>query len=122
MDVVVVTSIRVNMRVLVKMSVDKMSCSKPGCHENPPPFHLLVCQSINLTFHEKVYDIQDIKAEVPMAEEISSSSLEALEEEDPDLKERLNSYVVGVYLKPEDDVVQLSDSSTVSSPLIDTER
>ena len=59
---------------------------------------------------------------MPLTAEISSSSLEALEEEDPELKQRLNSYVVGVYLKPEDDVVQLTDSSTVSSPLIDTER
>lgn len=69
-----------------------------------------------------MYDIQDIRAEVPLASEISSASLEALEEEDPELKERLNSYVVGVYLKPEDDVVQLTDSSTVSSPLIDAQR
>ena len=59
---------------------------------------------------------------MPLAEEITSASLEALVEEDPDLKERLNSYIVGSYLKPEDDVVQVIDSSTVSSPLIDAER
>ena len=70
----------------------------------------------------QVYDIQDIKDEVPVAEEITSALLESLEEEDPDLKERLNSSVVGSYLKPEDDVVQVADSSTVSSPLIDAER
>ena len=57
-----------------------------------------------------------------MAGEITSAALESLEEEDPELKERLNSYIVGSYLKPEDDVVQVYDSSTVSSPLIDAER
>ncbi|KAK3100706.1 hypothetical protein FSP39_024049, partial [Pinctada imbricata] len=82
-----------------------------------------------VVIHGKVYDVQEFKSQAPCGRELlmqyaARDGTEAfeLENHSDHAREMMKAYYVGQYLDPAKDIVQTTDSSTASSPLMDVER
>ncbi|XP_064637694.1 E3 ubiquitin-protein ligase HERC2-like isoform X2 [Lineus longissimus] len=82
-----------------------------------------------IVVHGKVYDVQDFKCQAPCGSErlIKYAAQDATEAFDmayhsEEAIEMMQAFFVGQFVDPDHDTVQMVDTSTVSSPLIDTER
>nr|XP_022328228.1 E3 ubiquitin-protein ligase HERC2-like isoform X2 [Crassostrea virginica] len=82
-----------------------------------------------VVIHGKVYDIQEFKAQAPCGSEklLQYAAQDAtkafeLQHHSDEARELMKSFYVGQYLDPKKDIVQTSDTSTASSPLMDTQR
>ncbi|XP_071532835.1 E3 ubiquitin-protein ligase HERC2 isoform X2 [Panulirus ornatus] len=77
----------------------------------------------------KVYDVQEFRATAPCGSDIlqyyagqDATQVWEMANHSARAKEMMVSYFVGNYMDPEQEVVQVLDASTLSSPLVDTER
>nr|XP_034301900.1 E3 ubiquitin-protein ligase HERC2 isoform X4 [Crassostrea gigas] len=82
-----------------------------------------------VVIHGKVYDVQEFKAQAPCGSEklLQYAAKDAtkafeLQHHSDEARELMKSFYVGQYLDPQKDIVQTSDTSTASSPLMDTQR
>ncbi|KAJ8297784.1 hypothetical protein KUTeg_024315 [Tegillarca granosa] len=82
-----------------------------------------------IVIHGKVYDVQDFKSQAPcgtenLVENAACDATEAFElaHHSDEAREMMQAFFVGQYLDPEKDILQTTDSSSVSSPLMDVER
>ncbi|KAL5011340.1 hypothetical protein ScPMuIL_009891 [Solemya velum] len=82
-----------------------------------------------VVIHGRVYDVQDFKSEAPCGRERlieyagrdATIAFENFHHSD-EAREMMQAFYVGQYIDPEKDIVQMVDTSTASSPLMDTER
>ncbi|XP_042876756.1 E3 ubiquitin-protein ligase HERC2-like isoform X6 [Penaeus japonicus] len=77
----------------------------------------------------KVYDVQDFRSTAPCGSDIlqyyagqDATQVWEMANHSARAKDMMASYFVGNYMDPEQEVVQVLDASTLSSPLVDTER
>ncbi|XP_042217246.1 E3 ubiquitin-protein ligase HERC2-like isoform X2 [Homarus americanus] len=77
----------------------------------------------------KVYDVQEFRSTAPCGSDIlqyyagqDATQVWEMANHSARAKEMMGSYFVGNYMDPELEVVQVLDASTLSSPLVDTER
>ncbi|XP_077868707.1 E3 ubiquitin-protein ligase HERC2-like [Saccoglossus kowalevskii] len=82
-----------------------------------------------IVIHGKVYDVKDFQSQAPCGSDTllrfaARDATEAFEEAEhsAEAREMMQAFFVGVYVEPEQDVVVMTDTSSISSPLIDTER
>ncbi|XP_033111225.1 E3 ubiquitin-protein ligase HERC2-like [Anneissia japonica] len=82
-----------------------------------------------VVIHGKVYDLKDFQTDAPCGSEclLTLAAQDATEafvaaNHSAEAQNQLQRFFVGVYLQPEQDVVASKDISSISSPLIDTER
>ncbi|XP_052278368.1 E3 ubiquitin-protein ligase HERC2-like [Dreissena polymorpha] len=82
-----------------------------------------------IVLHGKVYDIQDFKTKAPCGWEVltASAGLDATvafenAHHSLEAREMMQAFYVGQYVEPDKDIIQLTDTSNASSPLMDTER
>ncbi|XP_048243824.1 E3 ubiquitin-protein ligase HERC2-like isoform X1 [Haliotis rufescens] len=82
-----------------------------------------------VVIHGKVYDVHDFKSLAPCGRDLlkkyagrdASSAFEAAHHSE-EAREMMMAFYVGQYVDPEKEVIQTTDSNTMSSPLMDTER
>ncbi|KAI8508669.1 E3 ubiquitin-protein ligase herc2, partial [Branchiostoma belcheri] len=82
-----------------------------------------------VVIHGKVYDVKDFQLQAPCGSEnlleyAARDATEAFEEahHSQEARDMMQAFFVGVYVEPDQDVVHPMDTTTISSPLIDTER
>ncbi|CAH1268468.1 HERC2 [Branchiostoma lanceolatum] len=82
-----------------------------------------------VVIHGKVYDVKDFQLQAPCGSEnlleyAARDATEAFEEahHSQEARDTMQAFFVGVYVEPDQDVVHPMDTTTISSPLIDTER
>lgn len=82
-----------------------------------------------IVIHGKVYDIHDFKSQAQCGWEIltdyvgkDASAIFESVHHSTTAREMMQTFYVGQYVEPEKDIIQLIDTSSTSSPLIDAER
>lgn len=77
----------------------------------------------------KVYDVQEFRLTAPCGSDIlqyyagqDATQVWEMANHSTRAKEMMSSYFVGNFMDPEQEMVQVLDASTLSSPLVDTER
>ncbi|XP_077983839.1 E3 ubiquitin-protein ligase HERC2-like [Glandiceps talaboti] len=82
-----------------------------------------------IVIHGKVYDVKDFQSQAPCGSDtlLNFAARDATEDfeeaqHSSEAREMMQAFFVGVYVEPEQDLVVSTDVSTVSSPLMDTER
>ncbi|XP_052796353.1 E3 ubiquitin-protein ligase HERC2-like isoform X2 [Mya arenaria] len=82
-----------------------------------------------IILHGKVYDVQDFKIKAPCGRDvlIETAGRDATVEFENAhhslaAREMMQAFYVGQYVEPEKDMIQLTDTSSASSPLMDSER
>ncbi|XP_076028585.1 E3 ubiquitin-protein ligase HERC2 isoform X2 [Oratosquilla oratoria] len=77
----------------------------------------------------KVYDVQDFRASAPCGSDVlqyysgqDATQVWEMANHSAHARDMMASYFVGNYMDPEQEVVQVLDASTLSSPFVDTER